>query len=396
MSGFGLNQATVTFGQVHALESVSLDAPAGEVTCVIGGDGAGKSTLLRVLAHRVPLASGSVSSTDERSLGYQPSTSGVWNDLTVTENLQFVGRAYGMSAKAIAARSADLLHTAGLEAATDRTGRHLSGGMRQKLGFLLAILHSPTLVLLDEPSTGVDPVSRVDLWRLISATAVGGTAVVMTTTYLDEAARAATVTALDGGRVIASGTPSDVISSVPGTIVESPVDEVTPDSWRRGPTRHRWVGEGKASHGVAVSPDLDDALIALTLAHHPQEREAPSVTVKEPSAAGSPLKAGTLVAAGRKVTRTFGSFTAVDDVTLEVKAGEIVGLIGANGAGKTTFIRSLIGLDAPTSGSVELFGKAPGDAARERLGYVPQGLGLYQTITVAENVVKRPEFVGGS
>ncbi|WP_448261926.1 ABC transporter ATP-binding protein [Microbacterium aurum] len=256
---------------------MTLDVPTGEVTAVVGGDGAGKSTLLRVLAGRVGVQAGEVRTLGKGAIGYQPSTSGVWGGLTVAENLAFVGQSFGMSLRALRVRGGDLLERAGLADARGRLGRDLSGGMCQKLGFVFAIVHAPRLVLLDEPSTGVDPVSRVELWRLIAEAATGDTAVLLATTYLDEAARAATVTALDAGAVIASGTPDEVVASVPGRIVVT--GDSGPRTWQRGTVRHRWV-PGGTDAGVtpdADAPiDLEDALIALTLA-----RAAPPATRRE-------------------------------------------------------------------------------------------------------------------
>ncbi|UOE43874.1 ATP-binding cassette domain-containing protein [Agromyces larvae] len=439
-AGIAVEAVTVDFGATRALDGVSLDVPRGEVTAVVGGDGAGKSTLLRVFANRVRPGTGSVSTLPREHIGYQPATSGVWANLSVRQNLEFVGRSYGMSARDIRSRGDELLERAALADARDRLGRALSGGMRQKLGFVLAMLHSPELVLLDEPSTGVDPVSRVELWRLISGIATDGTAVLMATTYLDEAQRAASVLALDGGRAIADGTPDEIIAGVPGTIVELP-DEAPagPTSWRRGIRRHAWAAAGAAEPAGATAiatPDLEDALIALTLAAAPpspaepvearpappklaepvearpappklaepvEARPAPP-TLAEPvearpapslrqaqgaslrQAQGASLRqAQGAIAEARHVTRRFGGDVAVDDVSLDVRPGEILGLIGANGAGKTTFLRMLIGLERPDEGEVELFGTPPDDAARRRMGYVPQGLGLFRTITVAQN-----------
>lgn len=405
MSALGVDALRVAFGDTVALDDVTLAVPAGEVTAVVGGDGAGKSTLLRVLAGRVGAASGDVRTLPQADIGYQPSTSGVWGNLSVVENVEFVGSSYGMSAKAVRARGDELLERAGLTAARSRLGRALSGGMRQKLGFVLAILHEPRLILLDEPSTGVDPVSRVELWRLISAAASGETAVLMATTYLDEAQRAASVTALDAGAVIAAGEPDEIIAGLPGTIgMLRPGAAVPPHSWRRGVERHTWVPDGTRLDGAdpIATPDLEDALIALTLARraaaddeasaHPRRaarqaraEDAASPTIDE-AATAAPAAPGAVVAEGRDVTRRFGSHIAVDDVSLDVRAGEVVGLIGANGAGKTTFLRALIGLDRPDDGHVGLFGAPPDAASRRRLGYVPQGLGLFRTISVAQNV----------
>jgi ABC-2 type transport system ATP-binding protein len=280
-----------------ALDRVSLDLPAGAVSALVGGDGAGRTTLLRALLGRVPLASGTVDVPDLERVGFQPASSGVWGALTVAENVAFVGAAYGMRPAAVAARGDDLLERAGLAAARDRLGGRLSGGMRQKLGFCLAVLHAPDLLLLDEPSTGVDPVSRVELWRLVAEAAAGGAAVALATTYLDEAERAATVLALDRGRVLASADPAGVVASVPGTVTVSdrrptggpdgrstlrddgahlPLADRT---WRRGTTFRTWSPPGTAvPPGDAVEPDLEDALVVLALA---------ATAVREPAIAGA-------------------------------------------------------------------------------------------------------------
>jgi len=477
----GITGVTVRFGRTTALHDVSLDAHPGQVTAIVGGDGAGKSTLLRVLAGRVRAETGQVRTVERARFGYQPSTSGVWPTLTVNENLEFSGRSYGMSAADIRSRSAELLERAGLEGARRRLGHALSGGMRQKLGFVLAILHEPELVLLDEPSTGVDPVSRVELWRLISATATmrnsatgKGTTIVMATTYLDEAQRAPHVLALDSGRVLAFGMPEAIVASLPGTIYRLPDadalhDEDAGRTWRRGNERRLWVpavdardaggardaadardarhardaldagslrapapdeaqGDGvplqrHGKHSAAATasqpaagsvpgaeraatsiarPDFEDALIALSLAAAPVDegqdpgpqesgrnrsggRPGAAPGAGRPGAAGS-RPTSSAVASARHVVKTFGSTRALDDVGLEVHPGEVVGLIGANGAGKTTLLRILLGLERADEGELTLFGEPPANSSRRRLGYVPQGLGLYTTLSVRENV----------
>jgi ABC-2 type transport system ATP-binding protein len=408
----GVERVTVRFGHVTALADVTLAAEAGQVTAVVGGDGAGKSTLLRVLANRVRAESGEVRTLGRERIGYQPATSGVWPTLTVDENVEFVGRSYGMPTARIRERAAELLQRAELDAARTRLGHDLSGGMRQKLGFVLAILHEPSLVLLDEPSTGVDPVSRLELWRLVSATAGEGTTVVMATTYLDEAQRAASVVALAGGRVLASGTPDEIVAAVPGTVGRMPLGEAPNGDaaarvWRRGTERHLWTpGVLEAGATPIESPDFEDALIALSLAAGVTDDEpvGPPQTRREarqrgatagPDAAASVTAEGEATrpaalgaeptASARGVVKRFGHATAVDDVTLAVHPGEIVGLIGANGAGKTTLLRIMLGLEHADEGDVTLFGRAPDNASRRRLGYVPQGLGLYTTLSVREN-----------
>ncbi|BDZ54324.1 ATP-binding cassette domain-containing protein [Agromyces marinus] len=419
---------TVDFGSTRALDGVTFAVPRGQVTAAVGGDGAGKSTLLRVFANRVGPSSGTVRTLPADRLGYQPATSGVWGNLSVDENVDFVGRSYGMAPAAIAARADDLLERAGLAQARARLGRDLSGGMRQKLGFVLAILHEPELVILDEPSTGVDPVSRVELWRLISGIAADGAAVLLATTYLDEAQRAASVLALDAGRVLATGTAHDIIAGVPGVIAEPPPAEAseaeTPaNAWRRGIRRHAWFPADAPLGGASpiARPDLEDALIALTLRDRlggQPDAEGATDAAGEADAAASaaPARAGArhrapdrvparvrdrvpaeppVLARADGATRRFGAHTAVDDMSLDVRAGEIVGLIGANGAGKTTFLRMLIGLERPDAGTTELFDGPPDNPARGRMGYVPQGLGLFRTITVDQNVEFTRRVYGG-
>lgn len=263
---WGLREATVRLGAITAVEGVSVDAPAGEVTAVVGGDGAGKTTLLRAMAGRVGLDRGRVVVPPPEQIGFLPSSGGVWRQLSVQENLDFVGSAYRIPRRLLAARQRELLERADLADAGNTLGAHLSGGMRQKLGFCLAILHEPVLVLLDEPSTGVDPVSRVELWRMLAETAAAGTAVLMTTTYLDEAERANTVVAMDAGQVLASGAPQQIVHAMPGAITASAARPATADlSWRRGTMFHTWAPPGTTPHDEPVAPDLEDTMIALTL-----------------------------------------------------------------------------------------------------------------------------------
>lgn len=380
---FGVNNVSVEFGEVQALDQISLQVPSGQVTAIVGGDGAGKSTLLKVLSRQVLPNIGEVSSTDKKHLGYQPATSGVWRELSVVENIDFVGRSYGMKTDDISVQTDRLLRRAGLEEARHRLGSELSGGMRQKLGFLLAIMHDPTLVLLDEPSTGVDPVSRVELWRLIAETAASGAAILMTTTYLDEAARAANILALDKGKAIAYGSPNEIMSSIPGIIGIGKPDPSATFSWQSGSRRLFWMPDGTKFEGEKyTNPDLKDAIVALTLAQSKIPEDRPEETAPLPK---SSIQENSIIASGKNISKSFKGITAVDDVTIEVKSGQIVGLIGANGAGKTTFLRTLIGLSRADNGTVSLFGAPPDKSSHKRMGYVPQGLGLYKNLSIEEN-----------
>ncbi|HEY0217180.1 MAG TPA: ATP-binding cassette domain-containing protein [Cellulomonas sp.] len=424
---WGLDGVTVRRGSRTVLDDVTLTVPSGRVTAVVGGDGAGKSTLARALLGTEAVAVGTVRRPGRREIGAMPAMSGVWGDLSVAENVDLVVGAYGLSRAAARSRSADLLEAAGLTGAQDRLGRRLSGGMRQKLGFCLAMLPSPELLVLDEPSTGVDPVSRVELWRLLSRAAADGTAVLVTTTYLDEAERASQVLVLDRGAVVYTGDPEQAASAVHGTVV---VGERSPragvPTWRRGPEVHALlpatdpVVADAAARGPelpvvvertrasdlpvgsrVVQPDLEDAVIALTLERrgtaHVSAAPAPSVQSSTPGTA-TPATGASGTGAPRTAARTtpsvevsdvvtvLGGVRAVDGVSLTVRPGRVVGLLGANGAGKTTLIRTVLGLVAPTSGEVRVLGGAPSRDTRRRLGYVPQGLGLAADLSVAENL----------
>jgi ABC-2 type transport system ATP-binding protein len=269
-SAWGVDDLTVRFGARTALDRVTFDLPPGEVSAVVGGDGAGKTTLLRTLVGVLAATSGTVRRPDDRRIGYLASASGTYPDLTVDENLAFTATAYGVDPAEARARSADLLERTGLAAARGRLAAHLSGGMRRKLGVVQALQHRPDLLVLDEPTTGIDPVSRADLWGLIARAAADGAAVVFTTTYLDEAERAGRVLVLDTGRTLAAGRPADVVASMPGrivSIVDRPAgaDEAG-RAWRR---RARWrvwdPAGGPAGVDGAVEPDLQDAVTVFIL-----------------------------------------------------------------------------------------------------------------------------------
>src|SRR6266511_2319058 len=208
---WGVRDLEVRYGNRVALSGVSLEVRTGEVAAVVGGDGAGKTSLLRALAGAVRPTGGTVERPGELQVGYVSAGPGVYGDLTCDENLAFAGSAYGLSGRDVAERADALLRRTGLGEARGRLVAQLSGGMRQKLALAVGLLHRPELLVLDEPTTGVDPVSRADLWRLISSAAADGAAVLFATTYLDEAERAGEVLALDAGTTLARGTPEDVV-----------------------------------------------------------------------------------------------------------------------------------------------------------------------------------------
>ena len=264
---YAVRSAAVRFGDTLALDDVSLEVEPGSVVAVVGGDGAGKTTLLRSLVGKVQLERGEVDAPSPQAIGYLPATAGSWPSLTVAQNMDFVGGIFGLSGKALVSRRDELLDRASLLDVVDRLASQLSGGMRRKLGFSMAMLHNPPLLVLDEPSTGVDPVSRVDLWRLVSEAAAAGAAVVMSTTYLDEAERAASLLALDGGRTLASGTLQEVLDSFDGAITRTGTPHRRARAWRRGRVYHEyWPATAEVPlDALVVIPDLEDVVIALSL-----------------------------------------------------------------------------------------------------------------------------------
>lgn len=262
---WGFQQVSVDVEGQPALIDVDVTVEQGEILAVVGGDGAGKTTLARTLVGLLPARAGAVRRPASTRIGYLPATAGVWPDLTVTENLAFVADVHRLSHHARTTRVDHLLAVTDLTAAADRLGAALSGGMRRKLGVAMALLAEPDLLVLDEPSTGVDPVSRADLWTLMTAAAVGGAAVVFTTTYLDEAERARSICALEAGRVLASGSLGDIAASVRGAIVDG--GSKGSRSWRRGRQWRTWRPDGTIPHGASrIDADLTDLLIAASLA----------------------------------------------------------------------------------------------------------------------------------
>jgi ABC-2 type transport system ATP-binding protein len=263
---WGCRGLGVRYGDTVALDDVTFEVSPGTVAAVVGGDGAGKTTLVRALAGTVRPAAGTVRRPDRRRLGYVSAGPGVWTDLTVDENLAFAGRAYGLSADQLEVRVGALLERTGLADARDRLVGRLSGGMRQKLALAMAVAHEPELLLLDEPTTGVDPVSRAELWRLLASAAADGAAVVVATTYLDEAERAGSVLVLDRGRALLAGTPDEVLAATPGLVVEGAARPEGVPSWRRGARWRAWSPDGSTPPGTSPVPiDLEDAAIVAQL-----------------------------------------------------------------------------------------------------------------------------------
>jgi ABC-2 type transport system ATP-binding protein len=268
VSGWGLDDVRVSFGRRVALDAVTVPVEPSRVTVVVGGDGAGKSTCLRALVGLLEPEAGTVRRPAKDRTGYVPATAGLYADLTVQENLDFCAQAFRLPAARRGPREAEILERTGLAGARGRLGGQLSGGMQRKLAVGLALLHSPEMLVLDEPTTGVDPVSRAELWRLISGAAARGTAVAVATTYVNEAARASSVVLLEAGRVLASGAPDAILRGVPGAVGTARGGErPAPLSWRRGAGWRVWAPAGDLPAGAAgTEPDFEDAVVIAALA----------------------------------------------------------------------------------------------------------------------------------
>jgi ABC-2 type transport system ATP-binding protein len=260
---WGVSGVTVDFGDNRALDEVSLALEPGEISVVVGGDGAGKTTLCRTIVGLESVDGGEVSRPPRTC--FQPESSGVWADLSVIENLRFVAAAYGLSHSHARSRIEELLDVTELDEAIDRLGRDLSGGMRQKLGVAMAVISEPELLVLDEPTTGLDPVSRLELWSFINLSAQDGRAVVVSTTYVAEAQRGDQVLALDQGRTLALGSTEDVIAAMPGRLFDSPT-RIGANSWHRGHSWRVWSPDGEPIAGAQeTAPDLADVVTVAAL-----------------------------------------------------------------------------------------------------------------------------------
>jgi len=268
MTTWGLTKVRVRFRARVALDDVDVSVDPRTVTALVGGDGAGKSTALRALVGVVVPERGEVSRPARELIGFLAGQNAVYNDLTVDENLDFVAHAYGLRGTGYERRRADLLDRTALATARQRLGGQLSGGMRQKLGVAQALLPKPELVVLDEPTTGVDPVSRLELTRLISHAASEGAAVVFSTTYMSDAERADLVVVLDDGHVLLTGSPDDIVRGVPGTVWASDAPPSGVTAWRRQDAWHFYTGGSAPSvSATAVPPDLEDAVLVAAVQH---------------------------------------------------------------------------------------------------------------------------------
>ena len=370
------------------LEGTCLTFAPASVSSIIGDGASTKDAILALLNRRRRPTQGKVSALPESTqIGYMPSDSGTWPNLSVAENLRFVAKIFGHYDDA---RAQQLLKAADLDRFTDRLSRNLSGGMRKKLGVIMAALAEPQLLVLDEPTTGVDPDSRTAILALIKAEAARGATVVVATTYIDEAEDSSQIILTLGSRVMATGTAKQLIACAPQ------LDEQTVASlgepWQRSAPLERaciawqlcaqsgsdWQGFS-AEFGQSSQAGASDSVPAQP-ASSTQAGSGKSATAPSP-------KAQDLISV-QELRKRFGDFEALKGVSFAVSPGEIVGLIGANGAGKSTSMRIILGLEAASSGQVSVLGQRPGSLqARKLLGYVPQFVGLAPSLSASENLI---------
>ena len=341
MDAIVVNNVSKSYGKLQALSDVSFSVSKGEVFGLIGPDGAGKTSMFRILCSLLLPDAGTAAvdgydvvkkMREVRSrVGYMPGKFSLYQDLTIEENLKFFATLFGTTVdegydtiKAIYSQ---------IERFKDRKAGALSGGMKQKLALSCALVHQPSVLFLDEPTTGVDPVSRKELWEMLLSLKESGITIVASTPYLDEVRCCERVAFLDQGKVRGIGTPDDILTQF-ASIFNPP--------------------------GIDKSEELKD-----------KSEESENVIEVE------------------HLVKAFGSFHAVDDISFSVKKGEIFGFLGANGAGKTTAMHMLTGLNQPTSGTGRVVGfdiRTEYEQIKKHIGYMSQRFSLYEDLTVAENI----------
>ncbi|EGD59860.1 ABC transporter-like protein [Novosphingobium nitrogenifigens DSM 19370] len=351
---------SLRYGKTLALDRVDLAIPAGRAVAMIGPDGVGKSSLFSLIAGaraihegRVDVLGGDMADRQHRDtvcprIAYMPQGLGknLYPTLSIDENLEFFGRLFGQDKAERERRIAELTESTGLAPFRKRAVGQLSGGMKQKLGLCCALIHDPDFLLLDEPTTGVDPLSRAQFWDLIDHIRAGrsGMSVLVATAYMEEAERFDWLVAMNAGRILATGTPQDFFERTGERNLERAFIALLPEAMRN------------AYHPVVIPPRGTDSEVAIE---------------------------------ARGLTMRFGDFTAVDHVDFRIERGEIFGFLGSNGCGKSTTMKMLTGLLKATEGQAWLFGKEVENddmATRRRVGYMSQAFSLYSELTVSQNL----------
>jgi len=402
--------------KTHALVNVSLEVRRGALTALVGPDGAGKTTLMRLTAGLMTADSGDLSVLGidvaanpqqvQSRIGYMPQRFGLYQDLSVQENLDLYADLHGIGADERRDSYPRLMEMTALGPFVQRQAGRLSGGMKQKLGLACTLICSPELLLLDEPTVGVDPLSRRELWAIILQLVKNeGLTVLLSTSYLDEAERCGHVVVLHEGKVLSQGRPDEVSELATGRVfLADPPSGRTPRGMQARMLDHPEVIDavpegghvrvvlaveprGATFDGVSLTPArarFEDGFMLLLRRITPIRPTVAMTLERPPAVDGDPM-----VVVVNDLVRQFGAFTAVDHVSFTVRRGEMFGLLGPNGAGKTTTFRMLCGLLPPTHGTLRVAGvdlHSARAAARQQLGYVAQKFALYGDLSVVENL----------
>ena len=409
---------------VKALDDVSLEIRHGTLAALVGPDGAGKTTLLRLIAGLMRVDAGQLQVLDldvgaepqkvQDRIAYMPQRFGLYEDLSVQENLDLYASLHGVTGQERAKCYPQLLEMTALGPFTERLAGRLSGGMKQKLGLACTLVRSPALLLLDEPTVGVDPLSRRELWQIIvQLIRQQGLTVLLSTSYLDEAERCDQVFVLREGKVLAAGRPGEITAAAAGRTFEAQptqgqaarslqsrlldepeVVDAVPEAGRVRLVHAQSDSGGKSertaallarTHAVPVPARFEDGFMVLLRQQSGGVERVPAITIEHHVGGDAAEK----VIQVKELVRRFGDFTAVERISFDVHRGEIFGLLGPNGAGKTTTFRMLCGLLSATSGTIRVAGldlRRARASARQRIGYVAQKFSLYGQLSVAENL----------
>ena len=416
-----------SFPEVTAVSDVSLEINPGEIFGIVGPDGAGKTTILRIISGILKPDSGSIklfgekveadSTSHKKKIAYMKQGFGLYPDLTVKENVQFYADLFGVEESELDEKIDSLLKFSYMHPFKNRLAGRLSGGMKQKLQLVCALIHEPEILILDEPTNGVDPVSRRDFWRMLQALLDKGVAILLSTSYLDESERCHRIAMMYEGKFLKMGDPAKIKEMFPAHV-------------------YRWQSEGARKVFAALQakyPEEDFGLFGNTVKFLGAEKDELKVGYleaianekaitgewhKDVQAQLEDVFVGLIHSLSKiekrerlsyntspngkldysvkieNLTKVFGDFTAVDNISLKVNPGEIFGFLGPNGAGKSTTIRMLCGLLLPSSGTGIIAGldvmKTP-EKIRQKIGYMSQKFSLYDDLTVAENI----RFYGG-
>lgn len=394
-----------------AVDSLTAHIQSGIITGLVGPDGAGKTTLLRLIAglllpthgHIEVLGLNTIKDADELHdiIGYMPQKFGLYEDLTVMENLNLYANLHQVIGPERETTFERMLHFTALKPFVDRLAGNLSGGMKQKLGLACSLLSRPKVLLLDEPSVGVDPVSRRELWKMVQELVHEGLSVIWSTAYLDEADKCHQVLLLNEGKLLFNGPPKDLTQRMKGRVflLDVPTEKrrkLLPqilsrpgiiDGVIQGQKIRIVCGESFPLKSCDVEwepakPRFEDAFVDILGGGPKEESVLAKIIPQKTTCSLHPVDA-------RHLTKRFDSFTAASDISFSIKRGEIFGLLGPNGAGKSTIFKMLCGLLQPTHGTAKVSGfdlKTASSEARSRIGYMAQKFSLYSDLSVTENM----------